>query len=205
MKDTVDKLIERVGKTQHGFTDIQRAADEVVTARTASDCIRLAKALYASEIYQARMTATFILGRLAARSRQCLNFLKTRVSKDGDWRVQEILTKAFDRYCADKGYEQALSVTKEWLSDPNPNVRRAVTEGLRIWTGRPYYHDHPDVAIGLLSRLKNDDSEYVRKSVGNALRDISKKHKALVRAELKQWDISQRSILQTYKLASRLL
>ena len=57
-------------------------------------------------------------------------------------------------------------------------MRRAVTEGLRIWTGRPYFHNHPEVAIQLLSQLRNDESEYVRKSVGNALRDISKKHKA---------------------------
>ena len=66
----------------------------------------------------------------------------------------------------------------EWLADSSPNVRRAFTEGLRIWTGRPYFHNHPEVAIQLLSQLRNDESEYVRKSVGNALRDISKKHKA---------------------------
>jgi 3-methyladenine DNA glycosylase AlkC len=101
--------------------------------------------------------------------------------------VQEILAKAFDRYCADIGYEQALPVIKEWLSDSSPNVRRAVTEGLRIWTGRPYFRDHPEIAVQLLSRLRDDESEYVRKSVGNAIRDISKKHKELVRNELQRW------------------
>ena len=55
------------------------------------------------------------------------------------------------------------------------NVRRAVTEGLRIWTSRPYFKDNPDEAIKRIATLKEDSSEYVRKSVGNSLRDISKK------------------------------
>jgi 3-methyladenine DNA glycosylase AlkC len=56
-----------------------------------------------------------------------------------------------------------------------------------------------------LSLLKDDESEYVRKSVGNALRDISRKHQALVAEELKTWDISQKKVLFTYKLASKFL
>jgi 3-methyladenine DNA glycosylase AlkD len=149
--------------------------------------------------------ATFIFGRLAANAKESLEFLKQHVSQDNDWRVQEIMAKAFDRYCADIGYQQALSVIKEWLADSSPNVRRAVTEGLRIWTGRPYFHDHPEVAIQLLSQLRNDESEYVRKSVGNALRDISKKHKGLVKIELQGWNIANRRIEQTHKLAIKFL
>ncbi len=205
MKDMVERIIKRVRKTQHGFIDIQKAADEVVADNGVKDSMRIAKALYSSEVHQARAAAVFIFGRIAARSADSLKFLKTRVSKDEDWRVQEILAKAFDRYCADLGYRAALPIIKAWLADPNPNVRRAVTEGLRIWTGRPYFLDRPDIAARLLSRLKDDDSEYVRKSVGNALRDISKKHGELVKAELKKWDVSQKSIMQTYKLASRFL
>jgi 3-methyladenine DNA glycosylase AlkC len=94
-----------------------------------------------------------------------------------DWRVQEILAKAFDNYCSDIGYEKALPIMRDWIKDPNPNVRRAVTEGFRVWTSRPYFRDHPDIAVQLLSQLKDDDSEYVRRSVGNALRDISRKRK----------------------------
>lgn len=203
--DKIKKLIQRVQKTQHGFLDIQKTADEVVDEYSAKDSLVIAKQLFSSEIYQARSLATFILGRLASRSKETLNFMKKNVSRDPDWRVQEILAKAFDRYCADIGYEQTLSVIKEWLADSSPNVRRAVTEGLRIWTGRPYFHDHPEVAIQLLSNLRNDESEYVRKSVGNALRDISKKHKELVKIELQQWDTTNKRIAQTHKLAIRFL
>ena len=71
------------------------------------------------------------------------------------------LAKAFDEFCAVKGYEEALPVIDKWLSDPHPNVRRAVTEGLRIWTSRPYFRDHPGDAVSRLSRLRGDSSEYV--------------------------------------------
>src|SRR5689334_8279889 len=116
-----------------------------------------------------------------------------------------MLAQAFDRYCADTGYEQALSVIEDWLADSHPNVRRAVTEGLRIWTSKPYFRDHPDLTINLLSQRRDDESEYVRKSVGNALRDISRKHKALVKAEIRTWNLSNKKIEQTYKLASKFL
>ena len=203
--DDVEKLVRRVRKTQHGFLDIQKAANEVIDERSAEESLRIAKNLVNSEFYQARSLATFIFGRLAAKSKQALNTLKRRISQDKDWRVQEILAKAFDRYCADVGYEKALPVIKEWLADSSPNVRRAATEGLRIWTGREYFNTHPKVAIDLLSRLRNDESEYVRKSVGNALRDISKKHRELVKKELSKWEIKNKGIEQTYKLASKFL
>ena len=203
--DSLQSLIQRVQQCEHGFLDIQKAADEVYAGREPAACADLAHALYASEIPQARSLAVFVFGRLAARDSASLLFLKTVVSQDADWRVQEILAKAFDCCCADTGYESALPAIQEWLADANPNVRRAVSEGLRIWTGRPYFRENPAVAIALLSALRADESEYVRKSAGNALRDISRKHKELVRAELVQWDISQKKVLQTYKLASKFL
>jgi HEAT repeat protein len=103
--DAIEKLIKRVQKTQHGFLDIQKAADEVFAEHTAKESLKLAQKLFNSEIYQVRSLATFILGRLAFKSRESLSFLKAHVSKDDDWRVQEILAKAFDRFCADVGYK----------------------------------------------------------------------------------------------------
>jgi len=203
--DVIEILIQRVQKVQHGFLDIQKAANKVVDEQPAEDCQRIAKQLFASEPYQARSLATFIFGRLAANSNETIELLKRQVSLDKDWRVQEILAKAFDRYCADVGYAKALPVIKEWLADSLPNVRRAVTEGLRIWTGRPFFRDHPEVAIQLLSQLKDDESTYVRKSVGNALRDISKKYQELIKIELSQWDLTIKHIQQTHKLASKFL
>jgi 3-methyladenine DNA glycosylase AlkC len=78
-------------------------------------------------------------------------------------------------------------------------------EGPRIWTTRPFFRDNPQRAIALLSPLKSDESEYVRKSVGNALRDISRKHAGLVREELATWDLSDPRAAFTHKLAARFL
>jgi 3-methyladenine DNA glycosylase AlkD len=203
--DTVEKLIQRAQETKHGFLDIQKAADEVVANQPEEESFLIARQLFSTDIYQVRSLATFIFGRLAANSKESFEFLKHQVSQDNDWRVQEILAKAFDRYCADTGYEQTILVIDEWLADSSANIRRAVTEGLRIWTGRPFFREHPEVAIQRLSQLRDDESEYVRKSVGNALRDISKKHKELVRNELERWDISDKNVLQTYKLASKFI
>ena len=115
------------------------------------------------------------------------------------------MAKAFDKFCKKIGYEKALPIIDEWLKNNNPNTRRAVTEGLRIWTSRPYFKDNPNEAIRRIAALKEDSSEYVRKSVGNSLRDISKKFPELIKMELSSWKLESREIKQVYKLASRLV
>lgn len=99
----------------------------------------------------------------------------------------------------------ALPLIQEWLNSDCANVRRAVSEGLRVWTSRPYFKDNPQTAIQLLAAHREDQSEYVRKSIGNALRDISKKYPILVSEELSSWDLSSKEIKQVYKLAGRFL
>ena len=150
------------------------------------------------------MYGVFLFGYLS-EDREILDFMKKEVSKDENWRVQEVLAKSFDEYCRKIGYEEALPVIDEWLSDPHPNARRAVTEGLRIWTSRPYFKEHPEEAIQRIAALKEDSSEYVRKSVGNALRDISKKYPEFIQAELDTGNIEEKSVKQVYQLASRFI
>ena len=41
--------------------------------------------------------------------------MRDEVSKDNNWRVQEVLAKAFDEFCKKIGYEKALPVIDEWL------------------------------------------------------------------------------------------
>ena len=203
--NTIPSLIQRVQKTEHGFIDIQKASEEIFASHNTAETFQMAKELFKSDIHQARVLAVFLFGKLAAKSKESFTILRNRVSLDQDWRVQETLAKAFDQYCKDNGFEKSLPIIEDWLADANPNVRRAVTEGLRIWTGRDYFREHPEVAIKFLSQLKADESEYVRKSVGNALRDISRKNKDLIRKELQSWDISDKHIQQTYKLAAKFL
>lgn len=58
-------------------------------------------------------------------------------------------------------------------------------------------------AIERLADLREDSSEYVRKSVGNALRDISKKYPELIKTELDSWKLESKEINQVYKLANK--
>ena len=162
----------------------------------------LAYLAYKSTVYQVRMYAVFLFGYLSEDD-DILDFMRDTVSKDDNWRVQEILAKSFDEFCKKKGYENALTIIDEWLKNSNPNTRRAVTEGLRIWTSRSYFKENPMEAIERLSDLREDSSEYVRKSVGNALRDISKKHPELIKKELDSWKLDNQEINQVYKLANK--
>ena len=157
---------------------------------------------YESKVYQVRMYGVFIFGYLSDDS-DILTFMRDEVSKDDNWRVQEVLAKAFDEYCKNTGYESAIPVIDEWLRSDNPNTRRAVIEGLRIWTSRPHFKVNPQEAIKRIAPLKEDTSEYVRKSVGNALRDISRKFPELIKEELKTWKLENKEIKQVYKLASK--
>lgn len=198
-----EEILDRVKVVENGFKEIEKEALVLVKNNTIEESFNIGKEFYLSEIYQVRELGVFILGEIAWKKNEALVLLKEEVSLDENWRVQEILAKAFDKYCSCVGYEKTLPVIKEWLKSDRANVRRAVTEGLRIWTGRDYFRDHPNVAVDLLSELKEDESEYVRKSVGNALRDISKKHTSLIIEELKTWDISNKHINQVYKLANK--
>lgn len=184
---SVDNILDSVLGVEHGFQHILDGADEILSAYSKEQCFEVALTLFEHEAYQARMLATTLLGRLATEDNIALRFLKERISTDENWRVQEMLAKAFDEVCKHRGYEASLPLIEEWLNDNNPNVIRAVTEGLRIWTSRPFFKENPAVAITLISKHKAHESEYLRKSVGNALRDISKKHAELIRQEVEQW------------------
>ena len=59
--DSIQTLIQRVQKTQQGFLDIQKAADEVVAVHPAQSSLRMAKQLFASDIYQKRVLDKSIL------------------------------------------------------------------------------------------------------------------------------------------------
>lgn len=164
----------------------------------------LAFLAYHSEVYQVRMYGVFLFGYLST-DKEILTFMREEVSKDDNWRVQEVLAKSFDEFCKSIGYEKTLTVIDEWLNHDNPNTRRAVTEGLRIWTSRPYFKENPKEAIRRIANLKEDKSEYVRKSVGNALRDISKKFPELIKDELNIWKLENKEINQVYMLANKFI
>ena len=204
MKNYILNLEKEFSLIENGFKEQERRALADYKAKGAERCKELAYLAYGSNVYQVRMYAVFLFGHLSD-SEEILTFLRDQVSKDENWRVQEVLAKAFDEFCKKVGYEQALLTIDEWLKNGNANAKRAVTEGLRIWTNRPYFKDNPNEAIRRLASLKEDESEYLRKSVGNAIKDISKKFPNLVKSELDSWDLDSKEAMQTYKFASKFI
>lgn len=184
---------------------IRKYAQEFYKTHSLEDCWQFACESWKSTYFQIQEISVFLCGYIAHQSAAATLFLKDTVSQHPDWRVQEVLAMAFDAYCKSIGYENSLQIINEWISSDNHNNRRAVTEGLRVWTSRPFFSENPQIAISILSSLKEDNSLYVRKSVGNALRDISKKHRELIEQELFSWDLSNKKIQQVYKLAHKYL
>lgn len=205
MNEYIKSLEQEFSLIKSGFKEEEkRALADYKNNNNRAYIKKLAFLSYESKVYQVRMYSVFLFGYLSDDS-DILTFMRDEVSKDDNWRVQEVLAKAFDEYCKNKGYENSIPVVDEWLSSDNPNTRRAVTEGLRIWTSRLYFKENPQEAIKRIAPLKEDASEYVRKSVGNALRDISRKFPELIKEELKTWNLETKEIKQVYKLASRFI
>ena len=202
MNEYIKSLEQEFSLIKSGFKEEEKRALADYKNNDRAYIKKLAFLSYESKVNQVRMYSVFLFGYLSDDN-DILTFMRDKVSKDDNWRVQEVLAKAFDEYCKNKGYENSISVVDEWLSSDNPNTRRAVTEGLRMWTSRPYFKENPQEAIKRIAPLKEDASEYVRKSVGNALRDISRKFPELIKEELKTWNLETKEIKQVYKLASR--
>ena len=87
--------------------------------------------------------------------------------------------------------KKTLSVLKRWASDKDQHVRRLMSEGIRPrlpWaTNLPLFIKDPAPVIEILELLKDDDEEYVRRSVANNLNDIAKDHPDLVADIAARW------------------
>lgn len=204
MNDYIKYLSELIPE-KDSLKIVKTEAKKFYKEHTAQECYEKYPILYQSDNFQIQEVGVFLAGYIADEYSDALEFLYSTVSQHESWKVQETLAMAFDNYCAKIGYETALPIIKEWFADDCANVRRASSEGLRVWTSRPYFKEHPEIAIELLASHKEDESEYVRKSAGNCLRDISKKFPELVRVELNGWDLSSKRSLHVYKLASKFL
>lgn len=87
--------------------------------------------------------------------------------------------------------EAVLARLSEWARDPSPHVRRLVSEGTRPrlpWAGRlREFQADSSLALPLLVLLRDDPSEYVRRSVANHLGDIGKDHPQVLRDIAREW------------------
>ncbi len=101
-------------------------------------------------------------------------------------------TAEFDiRYFLLADQQRTLDILQNWVHDPNRHVRRLVSEGTRPrlpWAMQlPELRENPSPTLPFLKVLRDDDEEYVRRSVANHLNDIAKDHPDLVANLAKEW------------------
>ena len=87
--------------------------------------------------------------------------------------------------------KQMLAQMKKWAKSKNEHLRRLASEGCRPrlpWAiGLPKYKKDPSAILPILETLKEDESEYVRRSVANNLNDISKDNPNVAIEIAKKW------------------
>ncbi|MBB5623282.1 3-methyladenine DNA glycosylase AlkC [Pedobacter cryoconitis] len=87
--------------------------------------------------------------------------------------------------------QQMMQQMEKWSLHENHHVRRLASEGSRSrlpWAmAVPGLKKDPFMILPILENLKNDPSEYVRRSVANSLNDISKDHPEIVIAIAGRW------------------
>jgi 3-methyladenine DNA glycosylase AlkC len=111
-------------------------------------------------------------------------------------RAQHLLTRLFTaefsiRPFLERYPDRTLAVLREWTADPDPHVRRLVSEGTRPrlpWASRlRRFQQDPAPVLELLELLKDDPDPMVRRSVANNLNDIGKDHPERLVRVLRLW------------------
>lgn len=109
----------------------------------------------------------------------------------------------------DKYPELSLGKMLEWSNDENEHVRRLASEGCRPrlpWgMALKALQKDPSPILPILENLKEDSSEYVRRSVANNLNDISKDHPDLVLEICEKWQGISKDTDRLIKHACRTL
>lgn len=110
--------------------------------------------------------------------------------------LQEQLTRRFTSEfsirCFIERYPlQTLERLRRWARDPDPHLRRLVSEGTRPrlpWAPRlRAFQQDPAPVVALLELLKDDPVRYVQRSVANSINDIGKDHPELAVALCRRW------------------
>lgn len=115
---------------------------------------------------------------------------------DGSLLLLKDMTRLFSsefgiRYFLLADQDRTLSIMRGWMNDPCHHVRRLVSEGTRPrlpWAMQlPRLIDDPTPMLPILEALRDDEEEYVRRSVANHLNDIAKDHPDLIAQLAKDW------------------
>ncbi|MBG0827845.1 DNA alkylation repair protein [Planomonospora sp. ID67723] len=90
----------------------------------------------------------------------------------------------------DRYRDDALKVMYGWAESPDEHLRRLASEGSRPrlpWGSRVRWLMEPGPTLPILDRLRDDPSEYVRRSVANHVNDLAKDHPGVAVELLGRW------------------
>jgi 3-methyladenine DNA glycosylase AlkC len=100
----------------------------------------------------------------------------------GEFAIRRFLAADLDR---------SLETILPWTAHPNEHVRRLASEGTRAflpWAIRVRsLLEHPEKVAPILTALRDDESEYVRRSVANHLNDLGRQSPALATRLAGSW------------------
>jgi len=87
--------------------------------------------------------------------------------------------------------ETVLKTVERWSKSDNVHVRRLSSEGLRIrlpWAKKLYVAvEYFEIYTRILTNLKDDESKFVQKSVGNSLNDLYKDYPQKAQQIIDAW------------------
>lgn len=113
MNEYITSLEKEFSLIENGFKEQEKRALIDYKSNNNEYIKKLAFLAYKSSTYQVRMYGVFLFGYLSEED-DILAFMRDEVSKDDNWRVQEVLAKTFDEFCKKTGYEEALPIIDEW-------------------------------------------------------------------------------------------
>jgi 3-methyladenine DNA glycosylase AlkC len=106
-----------------------------------------------------------------------------------------------------KDPKKVMRLMSEWAEDKDPKVRRFASEGCRPrlpWAmALPKFKKDPSPILPILEKLKNDESEDVRRSVANNLNDISKDNPEVALGVCESWHGESKNTDKIVKHACR--
>ena len=119
-----------------------------------------------------------------------LKWLKNTAALKGTWPRETSCTALHNLFIRD-GVESVLQKVYPWLMDSNEGVRRIVTEGIRPRLMMvPHIEElkrDPSILKKVFEPLLEDPTDYVRKSVGNCMNDVSKDNPKILLDWLEEW------------------
>jgi len=87
--------------------------------------------------------------------------------------------------------DKTMAQMESWAGSENKHLRRLASEGCRPrlpWAmALPEFKKNPAPVLKIIKKLKDDESEYVRRSAANNLNDISKDNPLVVLNLAKKW------------------